>query len=148
MTRSDDFPSFLPLRFVLSCLSLSLLYISMSRIQSEYTLPRTSNPTVGFHRILSEKLSDPIRVRWKLSESLGSDSDRKWLDVGNCQNGPVSCRNLEISAFSEIRQFPVGIRYQGFRQFPTNSYRIRWAEIDLARDVNYGDNKQHCRERW
>ena len=25
----------------------------------------------------------------------------------------------------------VGIRYKGFRQLPTNSYRIRWGEIDL-----------------
>ena len=61
-----------------------------SKMHTIYNLPRTSNSTVGFHQILSEKLSDPIGIRRKLSESLASDSDRKLLDLGKCQNGPVS----------------------------------------------------------
>ena len=71
------------------------------------------------------------RIPWIPTESLVSDSDRKLSDDGKCRNNRDSCRNSGIPTLSDIRQLPIGIRYQGFRQLPTDSYRIRYSPIDF-----------------
>ena len=81
------------------------------------TLPRTSNPTVGSHRILSENcriLSDPTGIHRKLLDSSGQNSDGKLSDVGKCRNISESDRNPDTPALSDIRQLPIGILSQGF----------------------------------
>ncbi|CAM4814668.1 unnamed protein product [Rotaria magnacalcarata] len=42
------------------------------------------------------------------------------------------CWNPKNPTLSDTRQLPVGIQYQGFRQLPTHSHRIRWGEFDLG----------------
>ena len=71
------------------------------------------------------KLSDPVGVCWKLSESLVLDSDRKSSDVGKNRHGHESCRNPDVLTLSDVLRLSIGIQYQGFRQLPTNSHWIR-----------------------
>ena len=70
-------------------------------------------------------LSDPVGVCRKLSESLVLDSDRKSSDVGKYRNGRESCRNQEVPTLSDVRRLSIGIQYQGFRQTPIGSDRVR-----------------------
>ena len=111
------------------------------------TNPRTSNPTVGSHRILSENcriLSDPTGIHRKLLDSLGQDSDGKLWDVGKCRNILESDRNPDIPALSDIRQLPIGILSQGFCRNsldPIGSFRVysSWAGFVLSNAFRLSD---------
>ena len=60
-----------------------------SSISGMDSLPRTKNPTVGYHRILSGNPSDFVGSHRNASEIVGTlslDSDRKLSDVGKRRN--------------------------------------------------------------
>ena len=95
------------IRVLFSLLFLYYLYTNPGR------LIRQLDP-VGSYRKIYRTISDTIGIRWKLSESLVSDSDRKLSDVGKCRNTRIPTGITVIPTLSVIRQLPVGIRYQRF----------------------------------
>jgi len=72
------------------------------------------------------KLSDSAGTHRKLTESLVSDSN-SFLSV------VVKCRNSVVPTLSDIRQLPIGIWCQGFRQLPTGSCRNYWDSMGRLR---------------
>ena len=97
--------------------------------------PRTSNPTVGSHRILSENCRislDPAGIHRKLLDSSGQNSDGKLSDGGKCRNVSESDRNPDIPMLSDIRQLPIAILSQGFYRNSLDSLGSYWVRSSWA----------------
>jgi hypothetical protein len=104
---------------MLQVLNINVLLVSLNEE------PRSFDPTVGSHRIISEKLSNFIGFDGNSSEVIGilttgfrQKKDRMSESVGMTRilSEPLKIRYPELL---------VGILSLGFRQLPTNSRRIR-----------------------